>query len=49
MGDMADYILTGEEDTPIGRCIYCDDDVFDDQEYRSSNCGDYYYHLGCGE
>lgn len=37
------------ENEIIATCCFCNEDIFEDEEYRSSNCGDYYYHLGCNE
>lgn len=33
----------------ISTCCCCDEEIFEDQEYRSSNCGEIYWHYGCYE
>lgn len=37
------------DDMEIGICAYCNEEIYKDQEYRSSNCSDHYWHYGCCE
>ncbi len=30
-------------------CCYCEEDIFEHDDYRSSNCGEYEWHVSCRE